>query len=102
MKLGFMGDQKVEIHLNKDNGEIIELLVNGQKQEAPDTSQTEIVESRRERVTVPKGEFDSVYVKMHDRKENKDMEPGSIPPWFRWVECSNKRLPAPWAKSLLS
>jgi len=74
MDLGFMGAQKVEIHINKDTGEIIELLVNGQKQEAPDTSQTEIVESRREKVTVPKGEFDSIYVKMHDKKENKDSE----------------------------
>jgi hypothetical protein len=74
MDLGFMGAQKVEIHINKDTGEVIELLVNGQKQEAPDASNTEIVESRREKVTVPKGEFDSIYVKMHDKKENKDSE----------------------------
>lgn len=74
MDLGFMGAQKVEIHINKDTGEIIELLVNGQKQEAPDHANSEIVESRREKVTVPKGEFDSVYVKMHDKKENKDSE----------------------------
>ena len=74
MDLGFMGAQKVEIHINKDTGEIIEMLVNGQKQEAPDPANMEIVESRREKVTVPKGEFDSVYVKMHDKKENKDSE----------------------------
>lgn len=74
MNLGFMGAQKVETHINKDTGEVIELLVNGQKQTPPDASQTEIVESKREKVTVPKGEFDSIWVKLHDKKENKDSQ----------------------------
>ncbi len=74
MDLGFMGSQKVEIHINKDTGEVIEMLVNGEKQDAPDASNTEITESRREKVTVPKGEFDSIYLKLHDKKANTDAE----------------------------
>ena len=74
MDLGFMGAQKVETHINKDTGEIIELLVNGEKQTPPDASQTEIVESRRESVTVPKGTFESVWVKLRDKKDNKESQ----------------------------
>lgn len=78
-----MGAQKVEAHINKDTGEVIELLVNGEKQDPPKNDNMEIVESRREKVTVPKGEFDAVYVLMRDKTKNEDtkiwINPGIVP-----------------------
>lgn len=83
MDMGFLGAQKVEIHMNKETGEVIELLVNGQKQSLPNAADMEIKESRREKVTVPAGEFDSVWLKIHDKSKNEDSQvwvnPGVVP-----------------------
>ncbi len=81
--LGFLGKQKVEALYDKNNGQVLEILVNGQKQQIPSQEDMEIVESRRESVTVPKGTFDSIYLKMRDKKKNEDAQiwinPSQIP-----------------------
>lgn len=83
MDMGFLGKQKVEMLVDKNTGEILQLLVNGEKQEAPDAGGQEVIEMEEANITVPAGTFDCVYVKIRDTKENKDMEawinPAEIP-----------------------
>ncbi len=83
MDLGIAGKQKVEILIDKNSGEILQLLVNGEKKEIPDGGNQEVIEMEEAQVTVPAGTFDCVYVKIRDTKENKDSEawinPSEIP-----------------------
>lgn len=74
LKLGFMGEHKIETLIDKENGKVIEVLVDGQKQNLPDTGEQEIVDSRRENVTVPKGTFESMWLKIRNKKDNTDSE----------------------------
>lgn len=74
MKMGFLGDHKVETLIDKENGKILELLMDGQKQNIPEAGEQEIIDSRREQVTVPKGTFDVMWLKIHDKKENTDSQ----------------------------
>jgi hypothetical protein len=74
MDMGFLGKNKVEIHINKETGEIIELLVNGNKETPPDPNNTEITESMRTEVTVPKGTFECIYAKLRDKEKNEITE----------------------------
>ncbi|MEK6555502.1 MAG: hypothetical protein AABZ31_09700, partial [Bdellovibrionota bacterium] len=46
------------------------LIANGQKQTPPSPEDQEIVETRNETVTVAKGTFDCIYVKIKDVKSN--------------------------------
>ena len=66
--------QKVEILIDKNNGQIKKILVNGQEQKAPEGGDYEIVETKEDRVTVPAGTFDVVYFKMRDKKTNQEQE----------------------------
>lgn len=81
--LGFLGKQKIEININKDNGQIVDMLVNGQKQTPPDPNDETIVDSHKDHITVPKGDFDCFYVKIHSKSQNNDSEawinPTSVP-----------------------
>lgn len=81
--LGFMGKQKVETLYDKNSGQVLEVRVNGEKKDVPSQDEMEIVESRRESVTVPKGTFDSIYMKLRNKKDNKDTQlwvnPSQIP-----------------------
>jgi hypothetical protein len=74
MDLGMLGKQKVEVLYDKNNGQVLQMLVNGEAQTPPDPSNTEIVETKNDHITVPKGEFDCMYVKLHDKKENTDSQ----------------------------
>lgn len=65
--MGFLGKAKMETHIDKENGQILEVLVNGQKQDIPEPDM-DIIESRKEMVTVPKGTFEAVWLKMKDNK----------------------------------
>jgi hypothetical protein len=81
--LGFMGKQKVETLYDKNNGQILEVRVEGEKKDLPSQDDMEIVESRRERVTVPKDTYDSIYMKLRNKKDNKETQlwvnPSQIP-----------------------
>lgn len=83
MDLGFMGKQKVEIHINKNTGEIIEMIVNGQKQTPPDQGKQEVVDMKEDKITVPAGTFDCIYLKIKDTEKNQEsqawLNPEEIP-----------------------
>ncbi len=66
--------QKIEINLDKNSGQIVELLVNGQKQTPPDASNQELVESKEDHITVPAGDFDCVYLRIKDNSTNEESE----------------------------
>lgn len=74
IKLGLLGDQKAEALYDKDSGKVIKLLVNGKEQTPPDQSKMKVIQSRKEKVTVPKGEFDCMYLKVHDETQNSDTD----------------------------
>ncbi len=71
MNMGFLGEQKVEIHINKHTGEILEIRVNGQKQNIPDQGNQEIVDMQEASIKVPAGTFDCVYLKIKDTSNNQ-------------------------------
>ncbi len=74
MDMGFLGKQKVEVHYDKSNGAVLEMIVNDQKQTPPDPNDIEIVETKHDHIKVPAGEWDCVYVKLHDKKQNTDAD----------------------------
>ncbi len=74
MDLGFMGKQKVEILYDRNTGKVLQLIVNGNKQNPPDQSEMEIVEQKNETITVPKGTFDCIYVKILNKKDKSTSE----------------------------
>lgn len=67
MDMGPFGKQKVEILMDKSTGQILELKVNGQNQQPPKQNM-EVIETTEQKITVPAGTFDSLFVKM----KNKD------------------------------
>ncbi|MCB9027361.1 MAG: hypothetical protein H6625_13650 [Bdellovibrionaceae bacterium] len=81
--LGFLGKQLIEIHINKNTGEIIEMRVNGQKQTPPESGNQEIVDMQEANITVPAGTFECVYLKIRDNSNNQESEawlnPETIP-----------------------
>ncbi|MBX3021922.1 MAG: hypothetical protein KF799_09625 [Bdellovibrionales bacterium] len=74
LKLGFLGEHKVETLIDKNNGKVLEVLVDGQKQNVPDAGEQEVTDSRRENVTVPKGTFEAMWLKIHNKKDNSDSQ----------------------------
>ena len=70
MNMGPMGKQKIEILIDKDTGAMLELLVNGQRQQPPKQNM-QVLESREEKVTVPAGTFDSMFLKIKNKDDNK-------------------------------
>lgn len=74
IELGFGQGQKIEILFDKNSGQILEVRVNGEKQTPPDASGLEVVDMREDSVTVPKGTFECIYVKIRDTKKNEESE----------------------------
>ncbi|OFZ28526.1 MAG: hypothetical protein A2622_05370 [Bdellovibrionales bacterium RIFCSPHIGHO2_01_FULL_40_29] len=62
--------QKIEILIDPNTGAIKKMLVDGKEQAIP-KSDYEIVDQKEDRVTVPAGTFDVIYIKIKD-KANKD------------------------------
>lgn len=65
--------QKVETLINKTNGQIEKVLINGQEQEIP-KAETEILEMKEDKITVPAGSFDAIRVKIKDKKSGNVSE----------------------------
>lgn len=61
--------QKVEILIDPNTGEIKKMLVDG-KEQAPPKQDMEIIEQKEDRVTVPAGTFDAIYLKVKDNANN--------------------------------
>jgi hypothetical protein len=68
--LGFMGKQKVEILYDKNSGQVLQMIVNDKKQTPPNPGDEEVVETKHDHVTVPKGSYDCIYAKIKDKKTN--------------------------------
>lgn len=58
---------KAEVLVDKNTGEILQLIVNGEKQETPAKPDVEVIETKNEEIRVPKGTFQCLYVKLKDR-----------------------------------
>lgn len=65
--------QKVEILFDKNDGSIITMIVNGEKQEVPENN-SEIEEMSEASITVPAGTFDCIYVKIRDLDKDQVSE----------------------------
>ncbi len=70
---GMMGKQKVEV-LYGNNGQVLQMIVNGQQQTPPSPSDEKIVAMHPATITVPKGTFQCEYIKIHDNSQNTDEE----------------------------
>jgi hypothetical protein len=83
LNLGFMGKQKIEVLFNKMTGQVEKIIANGQEQALPDAKDIEVVEMKESKVRVAAGEFDCIYAKVKDKKNNQVQEawlnPQAIP-----------------------
>ncbi|MDZ4662251.1 MAG: hypothetical protein SGJ18_11605 [Pseudomonadota bacterium] len=59
-------EQKVQMLISKEDGTILEMIVNGQKQTPPATPEVEILEQKEANITVPAGTYDCLFVKVKD------------------------------------
>jgi hypothetical protein len=80
---GFMGKNKVESLIDRNTGEVLRVIVNGQEQDPPEAPNQEIEEMKEDNITVPAGTFDVVYVRIKDLDKNQTQEawlnPSEIP-----------------------
>ncbi len=58
--------QKVETLIDAETGQVKKILVDGQEQKMEEGGKSEIVESRPDTVTVPKGTFECSYIKIRN------------------------------------
>jgi len=65
---------KIEMLFDKNTGQVLEMRVDGQKQDLPKGGEMEIVESRPDSVTVPAGTFECTYAKLLDKQSNETSE----------------------------
>ena|SRR3990167_4459750 len=70
MDMGFLGKVDSKVKISRKTGEILELWVNGQKQEVPHPK-IDIVKQEEDRITVPAGTFDTIKVTVKDRETGK-------------------------------
>ena len=61
--------QKVEILLDPANGQVKKMIVNG-KEQAPPKNDMEIIDQKEDKITVPAGTFEVIYLKLKDNANN--------------------------------
>lgn len=61
--------QKVEVLIDPSNGQIKKMLVNG-KEQAPPKTDFELIDQKEDKVTVPAGTFEVIYLKIKDNANN--------------------------------
>ncbi len=71
--------QTIEILLDPNTGAIKKMIVNGQEQ-APPKSDFEVIEQKEDKVTVPAGSFDAIYIKIKDKANNDQISEQWINP----------------------
>lgn len=79
MDLGFLGKQAMSALIDPNTGAIKKLIVNGKEQEPPEPGDYEVIEVKEDKVTVPAGTFDAVYMKAKDKKNNQEVEQWANP-----------------------
>lgn len=72
MDLGFQ-KQSCEETLNPNTGELKKLVCNGQEQNQ-DQGEIELVDSKEDKITVPAGTFECLYIKAKLKKDNSEVE----------------------------
>ena len=65
--------QKIEVLLDPNTGQIKKMLVNG-KDQAPPKQDVELIDQKEDKVTVPAGTFDAIYLKIKDKGDGKISE----------------------------
>lgn len=71
--------QKIEVLIDANTGAIKKMLVNGKEQEPP-KADYEIVDQKEDKVTVPAGTFDAIYIKIKDKAQNNQISEQWINP----------------------
>ncbi len=61
--------QKIEVLLDPNTGKIKKMIVNGKEQEPP-KADYQLIEQKEDKVTVPAGTFDVIYLKIKDNANN--------------------------------
>ena len=61
--------QKVEILIDPANGQIKKMIVNG-KEQAPPKADFEVIDQKEDKITVPAGTFEVIYLKIKDKANN--------------------------------
>lgn len=61
--------QKVEVLIDPSNGQIKKMIVNG-KEQAPPKADYELIDQKEDKITVPAGTFEVIYLKIKDKANN--------------------------------
>lgn len=61
--------QMADVLVDKNNGKILKIVVNG-KEQAPPKSDLEVIDSKTETITVPAGTFEVMHVTLRDKANN--------------------------------
>lgn len=69
--LGFAGKQVIQTLLDPNTGEVKKMIVNG-KEEAVPKNNTEIVDVKEDKITVPAGTFECIHARLKDKDTNKE------------------------------
>ena len=74
MDLGFAGKQAIRMLLDPNTGAIKRMIVNGKEQTPPSGDDITVIDSKEDKITVPAGTFDCLYIKAHSKSQNADVE----------------------------
>jgi hypothetical protein len=81
--LGFLGKQSCTIVMDISTGETKSLVCNGQSQEPGKPGDFELIEMKEDKIRVPAGEFQCVYIKAKEKTKNEIIQqwanPSQIP-----------------------
>ena len=77
--LGQFGKQNCETVIDTNNGQVKSVTCNGKPQDAGNADDIEVVDSKEDNISVPAGQFNCLYLKIHDKKQNTDMEQWANP-----------------------
>jgi len=72
-------NQNCEMVLNPNTGETKSLVCEGKAQEIPDQSGMEVVDMKEDKITVPAGTFECLYIKVKQTKDNSIVEQWANP-----------------------
>ncbi len=61
--------QKIEVLIDPANGQVKKMLVNG-KEQAPPKQDMEVIDQKEDKITVPAGTFEVIYLKVKDNANN--------------------------------
>lgn len=74
VSLGPFGKQKIEVLYDKATFKVLELRVNGKKENPPKQGEMEIIETREDKIDVPAGTFETLYARILNKSDNKEIQ----------------------------